>query len=190
MPAVETSTWSTDRREGLPSGWRRSEWSIERWKLNNVEWDETHDCRALAADGRIGSGCRLCGARFVLTAGTPASAQPATDSAGQHGAPATPRLARGRARDSAGRSCSGRGTETVPGTTPGAEGVPAEGAVAEADAARRVAGHVQRRSGKSLRPRRLLREGDWVSRTVFAILLIMSVGTWYSSSPSISSRAG
>jgi biopolymer transport protein ExbB len=99
---------------------------------------------------------------LMLTVGTPAFAQSETEPAvtDTGAAPAAEALP---------------GTEGLPGAE---EGVPAEGAAAEPTAPP-VVSAAEEEVENPYGLRNLLREGDWVSKTVFAILLIMSVGTWY-----------
>jgi biopolymer transport protein ExbB len=107
---------------------------------------------------------------LMLTAGTHSFAQSATE-------PEATELPAGDA--------AAPGAEALPGTEPavGAEGeaMPGEGAGAEPTPPPElvVGGEATETVENPYGLGALLREGDWVARATFAILLIMSVGTWY-----------
>jgi biopolymer transport protein ExbB len=117
---------------------------------------------------------------LLMTAGTPVSAQPET---GATAPAATAPDAAAPAGGEAVAPVTEPGAEVAPGTEPaaGVEGAAPEGAGIEPAAPTMVTepGAATETVENPYGLGALLREGDWVSRTVFGILLIMSVGTWY-----------
>jgi biopolymer transport protein ExbB len=108
-------------------------------------------------------------AAFVLLmmAGAPALAQPETGAATEPAATAEP-----------GTEAAAPATEPGAEAVPGAEALPGEEAATEPTPPPEIVAteeEVENPYGFG----KLLKEGDWVSKTVLGILLIMSVGTWY-----------
>lgn len=103
---------------------------------------------------------------LMLTAGTPAFAQPATE-------PADTEVPGDESAMPAGEP----GAELAPGEEP-APGIDGEAAVTEPPPTVMAAGE-EEEIENPYGLRALLKEGDWVSKAVLGILLVMSVGTWY-----------